>query len=165
MYLSQTDLMTSLYNRGYGEQSIKELLVKEKKGLFCLFDVDKFKSVNDKYGHDIGDKVLIAIAVAMKKAQREDDISMRLGGDEFAMYFRNIDTDEDAKLVIERLFSEIEKIHVDPMEEQIHISLGASFYKKDMNFDMLYKIADIGVYESKKSLGNRMTIVENDIIL
>ena len=165
MYLSQTDLMTSLYNRGYGEQSIKELLDKEKKGLFCLFDVDKFKSVNDKYGHDIGDKVLIAIAVAMKKAQREDDISMRLGGDEFAMYFRNIDTDEDAKLVIERLFSEIEKIHVDPMEEQIHISLGASFYKKDMNFDMLYKIADIGVYESKKSLGNRMTIVENDIIL
>ena len=45
----------------------------------------------------------------------------------------DIDTDEDAKLVIERLFSEIEKIHVDPMEEQIHISLGASFYKKDMN--------------------------------
>ena len=38
--------MTSLYNRGYGEQSIKELLDKEKKGLFCLFDVDKFKSVN-----------------------------------------------------------------------------------------------------------------------
>lgn len=71
--------------------------------------MDKFKSVNDKYGHDIGDKVLIAIAVAMKKAQREDDISMRLGGDEFAMYFRNIDTEEDAKLVIERLFSEIEK--------------------------------------------------------
>ena len=56
-------------------------------------------------------------------------------------------------------------IHVEPMEEQIHISLGASFYKKDMNFDMLYKIADIGVYESKKSFGNRMTIVENDIIL
>lgn len=92
--------------------------------------MDKFKSVNDKYGHDIGDKVLIAIATAMKKAQREDDISMRLGGDEFAMYFRNIDTDEDAKLVIERLFSEIEKIHVEPMEEQIHISLGASFIRK-----------------------------------
>ena len=164
MYLSQTDLMTSLYNRGFGEKSIKELIEREKKGLFCLLDVDKFKSVNDKYGHDVGDKVLIAIAGAMKKAQREDDISMRLGGDEFAMYFRNIDTKEDARLVIDRLFAEIEKLHVEPMEETVCVSLGAAFYRKDMNFDMLYKVADVGVYESKKSIGNHMTIVENYVV-
>ena len=50
------------------------------------------------------------------------------------------------------------------MEEPVCVSLGAAFYRKDMNFDMLYKVADIGVYESKKSVGNHMTIVENYIV-
>ena len=54
--------------------------------MFCLFDADKFKAVNDTFGHEAGDSVIKALANAMNNALREYDIFMRLGGDEFAFY-------------------------------------------------------------------------------
>ena len=154
LYLAQTDLMTGIYNRGCGERLITELLAERKAGLFCLFDVDKFKHVNDKYGHMVGDKVLIAIAEALQKVKRNDDIVMRLGGDEFAMYFVGIVSKEDASEVINQFFDEISKIHIEPMTEEISVSLGAVLYKDGLTFDSIYKIADNGVYESKSHKGS-----------
>ena len=113
LYLAQTDLMTGIFNRGHGEKMISGLLSEQKAGLFCLFDVDKFKNVNDKYGHMVGDKVLVAIAEALQKVKRNQDIIMRLGGDEFAAYFVDIISEEDASQIINCFFHEISKIHVD----------------------------------------------------
>ncbi|MGN0695560.1 MAG: GGDEF domain-containing protein [Oscillospiraceae bacterium] len=157
LYLSQTDLMTGIYNRGYGERMISELLEKRTDGLFCLFDVDKFKQVNDKYGHIIGDRVLIAIANALKKVKGNNDIVMRLGGDEFAAYFSDIASGEAAEDIIKRFFDEISAIRVEPMEEGISVSLGAILYKGGLTFDSIYKLADRGVYDSKINKGNSYT--------
>lgn len=157
LYLAQTDLMAGIFNRGYGERMISELLAEHHAGLFCLFDVDKFKHVNDKYGHLVGDEVLIAITDALQKVKRKDDVIMRLGGDEFAAYFVDITSEESASNVINCFFKEISKIHVEPMTEEISVSLGAVLYQTGLTFDSIYKIADGGVYESKLNKGSSYT--------
>ena len=157
LYLAQTDLMTGIFNRGHGERMISELLGEQKAGLFCLFDVDKFKHVNDKYGHMVGDKVLIAIAEALQKVKRHSDIVMRLGGDEFAAYFVDVVSMEDASEIINSFFDEVSKIHIAPMTEDVSVSLGAVLYKDGLTFDSIYRIADCGVYDSKSSKGSSYT--------
>ena len=157
LYLAQTDLMTGISNRGHGEKMISELLTEHKAGLFCLFDVDKFKHVNDKYGHMTGDKVLIAIAEALQKVKRNHDIVMRLGGDEFAAYFVDVISEENAAEIINHFFDEISRIHIEPMTEEISVSLGAVLYQDGLTFDSIYKIADGGVYDSKLNKGSSYT--------
>lgn len=157
LYLSQTDLMTGIYNRGYGERMISELLNMQRQGLFCLFDVDKFKNINDKYGHSVGDKVLIEISKALQKVKRSGDIVMRLGGDEFAAYFVDIDSESAASEIIAMFFDEISRIHIEPITEKVSVSLGAVLYKPGFSFDSIYKLADSGVYDSKTNKGNSYT--------
>lgn len=158
LYLAGTDLMTGLYNRGHGENTIEDCLKKNQAGVFCLFDVDKFKQVNDNYGHDVGDKVLIAIADCLKKVKRDGDIVMRLGGDEFAAFFSNVN-EETVKKLIDSLFAEINKIVIAPMTERIRVSLGATVAKAGMDFDTAYKLADEGVYKSKNLKNSSYLII------
>lgn len=157
LYLSQTDLMTGIYNRGYGERMISELLDGHRQGLFCLFDVDKFKNINDKYGHSVGDSVLIEISKALQRVKRENDVVMRLGGDEFAAYFLDIDSESAASEIIAAFFDEISKLHIEPITEKVSVSLGAVLYKDGFSFDSIYKLADSGVYDSKTNKGNSYT--------
>lgn len=156
-YLSQTDLMTGISNRGFGEHRITELLEQHRQGLFCLFDVDKFKHVNDKYGHIVGDKVLCEIAKALQHVQRENDVIMRLGGDEFAAYFVDVVSKEAASVIIGGFFNEISAIKIEPITEGISVSLGAVLYENGLTFDSIYKLADNGVYDSKNNKGNSFT--------
>ncbi len=79
--LSETDRMTGLLNRISGELKVEENLKQGKGGLFILLDIDHFKSFNDTFGHDVGDKVIINVANCLKTAFREHDILFRLGGD------------------------------------------------------------------------------------
>lgn len=154
LYLSQTDLLTGIYNRGHGEKSISDLIDNKQLGMFILFDVDKFKLVNDRYGHNTGDAVLIKVAEALTKVVSSGDIAMRLGGDEFAAYFPNINDKAEGEVLIRKIFEQIALIHVDPMEESVSISLGARFVKETDDFDSVYKSADTGVYSSKHSKGS-----------
>lgn len=154
LYLSQTDLLTNIFNRGYGEKTIGELIDNKQLGMFILFDVDKFKLVNDRYGHQIGDQVLMAVADALTKCISAGDVAMRLGGDEFAAYFPNIKEKDEGEAIIQKMFDQIDLIHIPPMEEKISISLGARFVKETDDFDTVYKSADSGVYASKNSKGS-----------
>lgn len=154
LYLANTDLLTGISNRGSGQKQISDYLATGMCGLFCLFDVDKFKKFNDKYSHRMGDEVLIRIAEAMTKVKNENDVVMRLGGDEFAAYFVGIKDRKTAEGVIRKLFDEIDKIILDGVEERIGVSLGACISTKNMDFDEIYKIADSGVYKSKVRKGS-----------
>ena len=161
---SETDLMTGLRNRGSGEKAITELIKNKVPGMFCLMDADKFKSVNDTYGHDVGDKVIKAIANALKRTFRNNDIVMRLGGDEYAIYAVNVVDEERGRLIIKRLFREIDDIYISELagKRKITISLGAALYDgvEDVSFEEVYKRADSGTYESKKIQGNACTFFE-----
>ena len=156
--LSETDALTGIRNRGSGEAEIKRLIVLKKYGMFCLFDADKFKAVNDTFGHEAGDSVIKALANAMNNALREYDIFMRLGGDEFAFYAVGIQDEDDGRAVIERLFDFISQISIPELKgQEVHVSLGASFFTPkslERTFDDLYKRADKNLYNSKKLGGN-----------
>lgn len=157
IYLSQTDLMTGLRNRGSGEKSMQDLMSAGVEGMFCLMDADKFKSINDNYGHDVGDKVIKAIAECLKKTFRNTDITMRLGGDEFAVYVVGVVSESYGEIFIENFFEEIENIHIPELgNRKITVSLGATFFnvEENLSFAEVYKRADSAAYESKKIPGN-----------
>ena len=164
LYLSETDAMTELRNRGSGEKAITNLIAEGTEGMFCLLDADKFKSINDNYGHEVGDKVIKAIANCLKKAFRNSDVIMRLGGDEFAAYAIGITDIEHGNIVINRLFGLIDKIDIPELgDRKITISLGAALFKvaDDLDFTELYKRADSVTYESKKTAGNCATFYKD----
>ena len=160
--LSETDLMTGIRNRGSGERLVRKCMAEGRKGFFCLMDADKFKSINDTFGHGVGDKVIIAIADCLKKAFRDSDIVFRLGGDEFCAYAEGVDSEEIADKILQRLFNNIKAIQIPELgTRQISLSVGATFYpatRRD-SFEEMYQRADTGTYTSKKTSGNVSTFV------
>ena len=159
VYMSQTDSMTGVNNRGSGERKIRELMSHGVGGMFVLLDIDKFKCINDKYGHDVGDVVIIAVAQALKSAFRSSDIVMRLGGDEFAAFAKGIYDREAAADAVDRLLKNIESLDIPELEgKKVCVSAGISFSgPDDGSFDELYKSADKCTYESKEHEGNYVT--------
>lgn len=156
LYMAQTDLMTGICNRGSGENKIEEYLKKKTGGLLCLLDCDKFKSINDTFGHAVGDKVIIAVAETLQKSCRDNDVVLRLGGDEFAVFIPGMLDKDLAQKFFDRLFENIKQIDITEMQERrIVLSLGACFYdgKDSISFDQLYRRADMAMYQSKKQEG------------
>lgn len=163
LYLAQTDLMTGICNRGSGENKVARLLKEKTAGLLCLLDCDKFKSINDTYGHAVGDKVIIAVAETLQKSCRGNDIVLRLGGDEFAVFIPGMQDQKAAEKFFKRLFDNIKQITISEMQEKhIILSLGACFYdgKETLSFDQLYRKADMAMYQSKKQEGYSAVIYE-----
>ncbi|MCR5176064.1 MAG: sensor domain-containing diguanylate cyclase [Anaerovibrio sp.] len=160
MYMSSIDAMTKLRNRGNGERTITELMADGKEGMLCLLDADKFKSINDNFGHDVGDKAIKAIASCIKDTFKDSDILLRLGGDEFAVYAVGVVDERTGQNVIDRFFSNIDKINIPEMgDNKLQVSLGATFFHSDegLTFEELYKQADKAAYTSKKVQGNHAT--------
>jgi diguanylate cyclase (GGDEF)-like protein len=158
--LSDRDALTNIYNRRAGERLIRGLMKQGRAGMFVLFDVDKFKSINDTYGHGVGDLVLKTIAEGFMSVRRNDDVVMRFGGDEYAGFATDVVDEESGIARIEALFEVIETIDLPELEgRRINISLGAALFSTDtdIEFDDLYKAADKGAYESKKKPGNTYT--------
>lgn len=163
-YLAQTDMLTGLNNRGSGEQKVKELLLHGQQGFLALIDCDHFKSINDTYGHMIGDQVLIALAEAIAKGIHKGDIALRLGSDEFAVYMINISRKENARVHIQHIFDEVNKIDIPQLlGRAIHISMGITFFYPEVpiEFDHLYQQADKALYESKHTEGTIATFYDD----
>lgn len=156
IYLSEIDSMTGVCNRGSGERKISRLLETGVGGMLLLIDCDKFKSINDTYGHIVGDAVIIAIAETLQKLCGPRDIVMRLGGDEFAMFIPKLVDKEEAEAFFKQLFTEISQIYIAEMgDRKIYVSLGAAICEENQGatFDELYRKMDSAMYESKKVEG------------
>jgi diguanylate cyclase (GGDEF)-like protein len=163
--LSETDRMTGLLNRATGESRIDELLEGGDGGMLLMIDADRFKSINDGYGHDVGDKVIIAIAQALKDAFRRSDIVMRLGGDEFVAYTPEVVSEGQGRIIVNRLFNNLEHSAVKEMGgHHVYVSVGAAICKAGeiVSFAELYKRADTCTYESKKKTGNVCTFYKGE---
>lgn len=149
--LSNTDALTKVYNRRFLEDFSKQYfeIVKREKSHFSLLlvDIDDFKSINDLYGHDIGDKVLIKLVDIVKNTIRDNDFIVRLGGDEFVVLLPNTNFSQ-AKIVATKILNKINK--EEKNEEKFTISIGCSdFSLEDKDINCLIKKADKSLYKAK----------------
>ena len=162
--LSETDPLTGIANRRCGESQIKLLMSEGVGGIYCLLDVNGFKMINDKLGHQTGDDTLVAVSNAIKSSFRSDDIIMRLGGDEFAIYMRGVSTPDLAKIRIARLFENIARIELpDVPKGSVTISLGAVVAPcvdgvVICDYENVYERADEQMYKCKGKPGSNMSI-------
>jgi len=124
-----------------------------------LLDLDSFKPINDTYGHQVGDKILVTAAQMMKKTFRSTDVVCRYGGDEFAVILPKTNGDE-AVLIAERLRKEIEKLdfQVDPnIILRVTISIGIAIWNPSMDKEAFIKASDMALYEAKAQGRNRIS--------
>ena len=147
-----TDPLTGLYNRRFADEMLKQekLTYKRYQTPFCilLIDLDNFKIINDVYGHDVGDKVLVAVANVLKRNVRESDIVARWGGEEFLILLRRIEL-EDAIKVAEKIRNAICQLKVLPVEG-ITASIGISCYSGEGDVYNLVRKADLALYQAKE---------------
>ena len=154
------DGLTDLLNhKAYQERFVEELsrAKRFKQNLVLLIlDLDKFKRINDTYGHLYGDYVLKDVAKILKESVRNIDICARYGGEEFAIVLVNTDI-ENARPVAERIIEKVAEYHFnkDGIEEHMTISAGMSEYPKNStDGKALIAHADLAMYEVKKNGGN-----------
>ncbi|MFW6378192.1 MAG: diguanylate cyclase domain-containing protein, partial [Bacillota bacterium] len=154
------DKLTGLANRKYFVERFKNLKKKADQsgnniGLIFI-DIDKFKKINDNYGHDIGDRVLESIASRMENNLKEEDLIARLGGDEFLIALSELDDKNKITEVSKRLIDEINGfIVIDDKKIGVSVSAGISFYPEDsIELDNLIKDADSAMYKAKNQNKN-----------
>lgn len=157
-YLSTTDVLTGIGNRRHFQNKMHEECVRAKRYKYPLsmviFDIDYFKLVNDKYGHNVGDEVLYEYATKLADMLRENDIFCRIGGEEFVLLLPHVGL-EDAKVTAEkiRLFVESWKKVV-----PITMSFGVVEYIQGESEDGLFKRADEALYTAKEQGRNRVVV-------
>lgn len=163
---SITDVMTGLFNRRYFLDQSNILLNRSNRHQFSISiiicDLDKFKTINDTYGHDIGDKVIVEFGKTLIRLKRDGDILARIGGEEFAILLPYTDVIEARKFA-ERLRLATEHIVIDTHLEAIKFtaSFGIS-NAQEQELENSLKQADIALYEAKEKGRNQVCIFFNE---
>ena len=152
------DSLTSILNRRGFEERVSAYLRRSGQGAasLVLCDVDKFKSINDTHGHDVGDAVLREVGRVLRKSSRKGDIVGRLGGEEFAAFLPDTNPQE-AYECAERLRIAIEKSRFAVLEGagRLTASFGVGTLKSKDSWSSLYKRVDARLYEAKRTGRNR----------
>ncbi|WP_303870011.1 diguanylate cyclase domain-containing protein [Acetobacterium wieringae] len=127
-----------------------------------IIDIDKFKSVNDQYGHPIGDAVILKVVSAIKQCIHKDDLIGRIGGDEFSLTLLNC-SNEQTRSIIRQIFKQVQKETADMLHEKVTVSIGVLTGQTlpDCPFETLYQKADEALYAAKKSGGNQVVFYQN----
>jgi len=157
--LAITDYLTELFNRSYLDDKIKESQLADNGGILLLFDLDDFKDINDTYGHDVGDRVLIQVAKIFKNNIRDEDVAARWGGEELAIYLPKIDQNIAVK-VAERIVQRVR----DETNPMVKISCGVANWKaddKEIDYMLLVHKADQALYKAKKNGKDQLMIYED----
>jgi len=147
------DTLTNLPNRYDFENKLTYVLEQIKRtredAVFCLVDIDNFKSVNDTYGHLVGDQVLIKVAATLQENIRQSDLIARWGGEEFVIVLYPT-TFSNARTLLELLRKKIQETFSD-YSWKLTCSFGATVLMYDSNIDFVFKQADEALYEAKAS--------------
>jgi diguanylate cyclase (GGDEF)-like protein len=163
---SHTDYLTGLANRRDMMDRLKAELSRAKRGRLALtllmVDVDHFKSINDTYGHETGDRVLRAIADTMRATLRQYDVCSRWGGEEFLVMLPGTGL-KDGAIVAEKLREQVSSIGLEHEGNLLSatISLGLACYRRGEPLTGLLQRADEAMYEAKR-LGRNQVAVEPD---
>jgi diguanylate cyclase (GGDEF)-like protein/PAS domain S-box-containing protein len=155
------DPLTRLPNRLLLMDRARQALTRLQRGggvvALLFIDLDRFKAVNDNFGHDVGDRLLIAVAERLGKMMRDSDTVARLGGDEFVILGDEMQTDEEALALGERVVATLkEPFQVGAAEVSMHASVGVSVsHDWETEPESMLREADIAMYRAKKAGGRR----------
>ncbi len=152
MRKSKLDSLTKLYNKESVSHQVNRLLeeqLPERCGAFLMLDIDRFKAVNDLFGHPKGDEVLCEVAHALRHAVRARDIIGRIGGDEFCVCLLETAERESVRSVVDRIVEGIHQICL-PDGQRLTCSMGVVCYAGQKNFAEFYAAADQALYCSKQ---------------
>lgn len=160
---SLRDGMTGLYNRRFLEEVIDKIMSQAARNKdtysVLMLDVDFFKMVNDTYGHDIGDKVIVALSKVLKSSIRESDLAIRYGGEEFVVMLHNAN-EEGTISIATKIHSEFAKLafevgNGEPLRKTISIGI-AKFPTDGDTIWKCIKFADTALYEAKETGRNKI---------
>jgi diguanylate cyclase (GGDEF)-like protein len=163
-YKANYDELTGLPNRSFFFNRLEEYVTQfQRTGrpLALLFiDLDLFKEINDRLGHEAGDSLLQQAAGRIHSSVRQSDIAARLGGDEFTVILPDLPKPGQAEIVAEKIRQCLaEPFQIDQHTAQISASIGVSLYPQDAGMvDQLVHNADLAMYASKKAGGNRFIV-------
>ncbi|GLQ07681.1 GGDEF domain-containing protein [Sneathiella chinensis] len=153
--LSSTDELTGLHNR----RSLKEFLDREislarrhgNEGIVAFLDIDRFKQINDTFGHDAGDKMLQKIAEVLAANLRDTDFIARLGGDEFVFVLTNANQKDGfnrARQIQETLCDST--VQLRDGDTPLSVSMGLAAFDRDSSYDRVLRAADLSMYKNKR---------------
>ncbi|MNF67564.1 putative diguanylate cyclase YedQ [compost metagenome] len=164
-YLAHHDHLTGVLNRaGFwpGAEQMAEKLERGKRPLaVCMLDLDNFKRINDRHGHEAGDKLLKAFTTTVSQHLRQEDLFGRMGGEEFAVLLP--DTTRAQTLdVVERLREEVARLKVldgegNPVSVTVSIGIACQ-HQGHFNLDRLLSLADQALYQAKHNGRNRVEL-------
>ncbi|MGQ0709186.1 MAG: EAL domain-containing protein [Rhodoferax sp.] len=165
--IAHYDSLTNLPNRVLLSDRLHQALIQSQRRnlqtAVAFLDLDGFKSVNDQYGHDIGDQLLVALAARMRHALREGDTLARLGGDEFVAVMVDLSDPQSSAPLLSRLLKAVaEPLTVQGYPLQVSASLGVTFYpqSEDVDADQLLRQADQAMYQAKVAGKNRYHVFD-----
>ncbi len=167
---AKTDSLTGIANHRHFHETLDREIARanRRKGVFALvlLDIDNFKKVNDTYGHQIGDAVLVDMTHRIMAMVRGGDVLARYGGEEFGIILSDTDLD-GARILAERILGAISSLPFSFAQRDIHytVSIGLAVYRGDESVgkDRLIAAADRALYDSKENGKNRLSIGTIDL--
>ncbi|WP_438969690.1 EAL domain-containing protein [Methylophaga sp.] len=153
--MAHYDVLTKLPNRVLFSDRFSQAIAHSKRTetmlAICFLDLDNFKPVNDTYGHEVGDQLLIEVSMRLRKNVRDEDTISRFGGDEFAILFRDIESQSECELMLERIHKSLAQPYsVNDLRIEISASSGVTFYPQERaDLDTLLRHADQTMYQAK----------------
>lgn len=160
------DPLTGLANRTLLEKQLQEAVGNARAHRYQLavlfIDLDRFKHVNDTYGHAAGDELLKQVSARLRRSLRDTDMVARMGGDEFTVILGRVDHKPDAVLVASKIIAAVSRpIAIADTEVTVGTSIGLAFFPEHgENVDTLRKNADIAMYQAKDAGRNRYQIFD-----
>jgi len=162
---AHTDALTGLGNRHWMrtmfEREVTRTIHSKKALCLMMIDVDNFKLFNDRYGHIAGDRVLVAVAEALREYLRPTDLVARFGGDEFAVLLPDLVV-KQARQTAERIRQQIAALSPQSLSTAITVSIGIASKTDDDDVATLVQRADAAMYEAKEAGRNRVAVLVGD---
>lgn len=161
-FMAHYDGLTQLPNRALFVDRFNQAVSRSKRTnkmiAIGFLDLDNFKPVNDKFGHDVGDQLLIEMATRIKEIIREGDTVSRQGGDEFALLLGDIESYTQCKHLFNRICSALAKpYNINGFSHEVSVSIGTTLYPlDDSDLDTLLRHADQAMYQAKQAGKNQI---------
>lgn len=157
--LLRTDNLTGLKNRKAFTEYLEKISAQAVRHQFPLaiimLDLDRFKKINDNYGHSTGDKVLVSLADVLKENSRREDMAARIGGEEFLILLPHTELEASMQMA-ERIRRGVENMNVTPVSENITASFGVTVFQEGDDFDSILNRVDNALYKAKAAGRNRV---------